>query len=187
MTGPTPATGLLLVASPGMSDPNFSGTVVLLLNVDDDGAFGVVLNRPGGTEVDTVLPGWSDSLAAPGVLFEGGPVGPDGAVALGALANPGEDPMDFQPVTESLVIVNLDGPAEEIAASLRGMRLYAGYAGWEAGQLEGEIARGDWFVVTSEASDVMRPDVEDLWREVLRRQPGELAWNATRPVDPEMN
>jgi putative transcriptional regulator len=68
-----------------------------------------------------------------------------------------------------------------------GMRIFAGYAGWGAGQLEGEIAGGDWYVVPALPPDPFRADQSDLWREVMRRQPGELAWHMNRPVDPELN
>ena len=187
MSGPSPAAGLLLVASPGLSDPNFADSVVLLLDTDGDGALGVVLNRPSGVAVADVLPGWVETLSDPGVLFEGGPVSTDGALAVGVLASPGVVPVGVRPVAEHLGIVDLDTPTELLDGSIVGLRVYAGYAGWGAGQLEGEISRGDWFVVPSRPTDVTRPDVADLWRDVLRRQPGELAWNATRPVDPEMN
>jgi len=183
----TPAPGLLLVASPALMDPNFADAVVLLLDADADGALGVILNRPSTVPVGEVLPQWCGALSDPGVLFQGGPVSTDGALAVAVLTRADDVPVGFRQVTDILGIVDLDTPTELTEGSLSGMRVYAGYAGWGAGQLEGEIARGDWFVVPATVADVTRSDVADLWRDVLRRQPGELAWNANRPVDPEMN
>ena len=85
--------------------------------------------------------------------------------------------------TGALGLVDLDTPVELVTGSLAGMRIFAGYAGWGADQLEAEIEEGSWYVVPGEAPDVFRDDPADLWRDVLRRQPGELAWHST--PDPE--
>ena len=82
--GPAEA-GSLLVATPALVDPNFAHTVVLLLDHDEDGALGVVLNRPSPVSVEEVLPGWDAVLAGPGVLFQGGPVATDSALAVAGL------------------------------------------------------------------------------------------------------
>ena len=71
---------LLLVASPELTDPNFSDTVILLLDTDENGALGVVVNRPSGVPVDSVLADWHDQVADPSVLFQGGPVSTEGAL-----------------------------------------------------------------------------------------------------------
>ncbi len=86
-----------------------------------------------------------------------------------------------------LGIVDLDAPLELVSGSLSGLRIFAGYAGWGAQQLRGEVARGDWYVVPGEERDVFRLDPGSLRRDVLRRQPGELAWHSTRPDDPALN
>lgn len=186
MTSPA-APGQLLVAAPDLTDPNFSDTVVLILDVDDDGALGVVLNRPSDVPVAEVLPSWRGLTSEPDVLFRGGPVSLDGALAVGILADRHDVPVGFRQIADELGLIDLDTPTELAAGAVEGMRVYAGYAGWGAGQLEGEIARGDWYVVPATAADVTRADVSRLRDEVLRRQPGELAWSANRPVDPEMN
>lgn len=179
--------GMLLVATPALVDPNFADTVILLLDVDAGGALGVVLNRPSPVLVGDVLAGWGDVVDEPEVLFRGGPVSTDGALALGRLADGGAAPVGFRPVFGEFGIVDLDAPVELVGSGLRDLRIFAGYAGWGAGQLEAEIAEGSWYVVPAEASDVFRADVRGLWRDVLRRQPGELAWHATRPADPDLN
>lgn len=179
--------GMLLVAAPTLLDPNFADTVVLLLDVDEDGALGVVLNRPTPVPVAEVLADWREVARDPQVLFQGGPVSPDGALAVG-LVPPGEGiPVGFRPVAGGLGLVDLDTPVELLDGGLWGLRIFAGHAGWEADQLRQEIAEGAWYVVPAEPGDVFRADPRDLWRDVLRRQPGELAWHATRPLDPTRN
>jgi putative transcriptional regulator len=182
-----PLAGMLLVATPALVDPNFADAVVLLLDVDDNGALGVVLNRPSGVPVNAVLEGWADVVAEPDVLFQGGPVGADGALAVALLRDPEDVPVGFRAVNGRLGLVDLDAPVELLEGSLAGLRIFAGYAGWGAAQLDGEIEEGSWYVVPGESWDAFRDDTTDLWREVLRRQPGEMAWHSTRPADPELN
>ncbi|MFC6153621.1 YqgE/AlgH family protein [Nocardioides yefusunii] len=189
--GPRVAPGMLLVASPAMTDENFVDTVVLILDVDDDGALGVVLNRPSPLLVATVMGEWAHLVAEPEVLFRGGPVGPDGAVALAMLRN-GEHALaggeeGFTSVLGPVGLLDLDTPLEDVGDSVVALRLFAGYAGWGPGQLQSEIDAGDWDLVPGEPQDVFGPESEHLWREVLRRQPGELAWRSTRPADPALN
>jgi putative transcriptional regulator len=178
---------MLLVATPVLLDPHFADAVVLLVEADDDGALGVVINRPSGVPVSQVLDGWGEVVDEPETLFVGGPVSPEGALAVGLLRAGNEAPTGFREFAGRLGLVDLDAPVEELDPALEGMRIFAGYAGWGAGQLETEIEEGSWYVVPGEAPDAFRSDTATLWRDVLRRQPGELAWNATRPLDPELN
>jgi putative transcriptional regulator len=179
--------GMLLLASPELVDPNFADTVVLLLDADEQGALGVVLNRPSPVPVVSVLADWGDLVAEPEVLFRGGPVSPEGALAVALVHDPASVPIGLRPVTDRLAIVDLDASATELDDAVDGMRIFAGYAGWGAGQLEVEIEGGDWYVVPALPPDPFRADQSDLWREVMRRQPGELAWHMNRPIDPELN
>lgn len=181
------ASGMLLVATPALQDPNFVDTVVLLLDVTDDGALGVVLNRPSQVLVADVLEPWSDVVAAPEVLFRGGPVGTDGALAVARLRDPDEPPVGWRPVAGPLGMVDLDTPAQLVDGSISAMRVFAGYAGWGVGQLAGEVEEGSWYVVSGEAGDAFRGETSGLRRDVMRRQPGMLAWHVNRPVDPDMN
>lgn len=178
---------MLLVAAPTLVDPNFAATVVLLLDVDSDGALGVVVNRPSAVLVGDVLDGWGDVVAEPEVLFRGGPVSTEGALAVGRLADPDDPPEGFRAVFGPMGVVDLDAPADVVGRRLAELRIFAGYAGWGAGQLEDEVEGGDWYVVPAEGSDVFRADPSELRRDVLRRQPGDLAWHATRPADPGQN
>jgi len=176
--------GCLLVATPALLDPNFARTVVLLLEHGEDGAVGVVLNRPSETAVGEVLPLWGDRAAEPGVVFVGGPVSPDGAICLGHLpaGEPGSD-WSFFDGRVSTVDLSL-GPAVASGATVR---VFAGYAGWSAEQLDVEIATGSWYVVDARIDDLFSTDPDDLWHDVLKRQRGDLAMVANFPPDPSLN
>jgi putative transcriptional regulator len=173
--------GQLVVATPDLADPNFAHTVVLLLEHNDEGAFGVVLNRPSDIEVAAALPGWEQLAAPPGVVFVGGPVQQDGVVALGAAGRDGSLP---KPVLPTVGVVDLEQDPVLATVELERIRLFAGYAGWSAGQLEGEIAEGGWFVVDADPADVFSDDPDELWLGVLRRQGGIFT---TVPEDPSLN
>jgi putative transcriptional regulator len=187
MDGMQLTSGMLLVATPALQDPNFVDTVVLLLDVTPDGALGVVLNRPTQVLVADVLEPWRDVVAEPEVLFRGGPVGTDGALAVAALRDPQDTPVGWRPVSGLIGMVDLDTPNELVDGSLAAMRVFAGYAGWGASQLEGEVEEGSWYVVSAHPEDAFRGDTSGLRRDVMRRQPGMLAWHANRPVDPDLN
>lgn len=178
---------MLLVATSSLQDPNFAETVVLLLDVSDDGALGVVLNRPTPILVADVLEPWREVVVEPEVLFRGGPVGLDGALAVGCLRDLDDAPVGWRPVAGLLGMVDLDTPTELVDGTLTALRVFAGYAGWSAHQLEGEVEEGSWYVVSGEAGDAFRGDPGGLWRDVMRRQPGTLAWHLTRPAEPDLN
>lgn len=178
-------TGRLLVATPVIGDPNFERTVVLVLSHGDDGAFGVVINRPSDTRVDEIAPEWSDHVVAPAVVFVGGPVGRDAVLGLARAEDP--PPSGFGPLAGSFGTVDLHAPPEPDTAPWTGVRLFAGSAGWTAGQLEDELAEGAWWVFDAADDDLLTPDPSDLWARVLRRQPGEVAWFANHAADPTAN
>jgi len=179
-------TGRLLVATPALKDPHFERTVVLLVAHEETGALGVVLNRATEVPVGEVLTGWEALAAQPSVVFEGGPVQPEAAICL-ARARPGTDPEGFSRVEGVVGTVDLSGDPDTLAGELDRLRIFAGYAGWGAAQLQGEVDEGSWYVVDGEPYDSFLDDVSSMWAAVLRRQPGELAFHATRPPDPELN
>ncbi|HKX75980.1 MAG TPA: YqgE/AlgH family protein [Acidimicrobiia bacterium] len=172
--------GQLLVASPLLLDPNFFRSVVLILQHDEDGAVGVVLNRPSTEPVVDHLPEWAPRLEGDGVVFLGGPVEPEVAIGVVRTTRPGQP----TPVAEVGMVDLGDDPA---AANSGPIRVYSGYAGWGSGQLEAELAEGAWVVVSAQAEDVFTPDPSRLWSEVLRRQRGSLALLASFPPDPALN
>lgn len=179
--------GRLLVATPGLEDPNFRRTVVLMVAHNDDGSFGLVLNRPVD-EVDLrqVLPAWAPLAAEPPLLFTGGPVEPSSALALGR-APDGPPASGWTPVVGDVGLVSLNEGPEDVALRIDRVRIFAGYAGWGAGQLEDELRAEAWFVVDALPADAFTPEPATLWREVLRRQPGKLAMFAFYPEDPARN
>jgi putative transcriptional regulator len=181
-----PATGSLLIAAPTMADPNFARTIVLLLEAGDGGALGVVLNRPTELEVADVLEPWAGLVASPGVLFQGGPVETDAALAVATVAAD-DDPVGWRRVFGSTGLVDLDAPVELLASAVSAVRIFAGYAGWGSGQLEAEIEEGAWYVVPAEPQDPFPHDPDRLWARVLRRQGGQLALLATMPAEPGLN
>ena len=183
----TPAAGMLLVASAEMNDPNFAGTVVLLLDVNPEGALGVVLNRPTPIPVDAALEGWEDMVSQPPKLFAGGPCEPNAALAVGRPTNPSEPPISFSKIADGLGMIELDTPPALIGTGLSGLRIFAGDAGWGAGQLDGELEEEAWYLLPGLADDVFRADHTHLRRDVLARQPGSAAWHANRPMDPSQN
>jgi len=191
MTDPeveTALTGRLLVATPTLGDPNFSRTVVYVLDHDESGTLGVVVNRPTTVPVGEVLPDWQQYTTDPGVLFQGGPVALDSALGLAVLPGIGDDePVGWRRVVDGLGLVDLDAPPEVLVDGMAGLRIFAGYAGWGSGQLEDELAEGAWYVVPGLAGDAFTAAPEGLWRAVLRRQGGDLAFVSTYPDDPTQN
>ncbi|MDX3849082.1 YqgE/AlgH family protein [Streptomyces sp. AK02-01A] len=186
MTEVSSLTGRLLVATPALTDPNFDRAVVLLLDHDEEGSLGVVLNRPTPVGVGDILASWGELAGEPGVVFQGGPVSLDSALGLAVI--PGaEGPLGWRRVHGAIGLVDLEMPPELLARALGSLRIFAGYAGWGPGQLEDELSEGAWYVVESEPGDVSCPRPESLWRAVLRRQRGELAMIATYPDDPSLN
>ncbi|MBD0292764.1 MAG: YqgE/AlgH family protein [Jiangellaceae bacterium] len=179
-------TGRLLVATPVLRDPNFHRTVVLILSHDDDGALGVVVNRPTGVPVVDILPSWQPVVTEPGVVFQGGPVSLDSALGLVAMIDASE-PLGVRRVHGRVGVVDLDAPPEVVQPGVSAMRVFAGYAGWSPEQLEAEISQGSWYVVDAEDGDAFSDEAEELWRAVLRRQQGPLALMATFPADPSLN
>lgn len=178
--------GRLLVATSAIDDGPFRRSVVYLLDHDEDGALGVIVNRPLDSDVEDLLPGWSSWVNAPGCLFDGGPVAMDSALAVGVVPNVAARPIGWRQMAGRVGLVDLDGPTPR-SGDFLGLRVFAGYAGWGAGQLEGEIGTGSWLVVDAIESDLMSPAPERLWREVLRRQRGDTQYWSNLPDDPGQN
>ena len=178
-------TGRLVVATPALDDPNFERAVVLILDHDEDGALGVVLNRASSVTVEDTLGDWAELAARPAVVFGGGPVEPTAVVALGATTSvvtpPGPAIMD------RIRLIDLDEDPVLTAAEVEQVRIFAGYAGWGPDQLEEEIQQGAWFPLEAEPGDVFNDDPAGLWHAVLRRQPDGLKLLATYPQDPSQN
>ena len=177
----------LLVASPALTDPNFSRTVVFVCMHNDDGAFGLVLNRPMFDEpVAEALPEWSFVATEPRVLFRGGPVHPPGGAALARISGRVPDE-GWTSLFANVGMFALERPAGEPVIDFTGLRIFSGYSGWTAGQLDQEVSDGGWFVVEAEPGDLFTSEPESLWRRVLKRQTAALAMFAFFPSDLRAN
>lgn len=181
--------GTLLLANTDLLEPTFRRSVIYIVEHNDGGTLGVVLNRPSETAVYNVLPQWAKLAAKPKTMFIGGPVKRDAALCLATLRAgvaatgvPG-----LRHVQGRMVMVDLDADPEPLAPVLEGVRIFAGYSGWTIGQLEGEIERDDWIVLSALPSDVLIESRVDLWARVLRRQPLPLSLLATHPIDVSRN
>lgn len=188
---PAPSAGALLLAGPSLEDPNFHRTVVLLLAFGaDEGALGVVLNRPNGVPVGELLPGWEDLAAEPRSVFVGGPVARDNVICLARLRPAMRDGFDgCAPVTdvERLATLDLHRSPSDMVEGVDGLRVFSGYAGWSPGQLEGEVEAGGWLILPGTLADVFAPDPDSLWKQVLRRGGPRTALYANAPPKLSMN
>lgn len=192
-----PMAGDVLVASILLADGVFNRTVVLVLDCDDQGALGVVLNEISQTRLDAVLPEWVSAVSRPQLLFHGGPVSPNGAICLASVAGAEEEPPGWRPLFVSadpegrgplrIGLLHLDTPIEIVTGAYRDLRIFAGYSGWAAGQLQAEIATGMWHVLEAAYTDIFGAEPLDLWRRVLRRQQSALALFSTWVEDPDLN
>jgi len=181
--------GRLLVATTDLLDPNFSRTVVLVLEHSPEGAVGVVLNRPSETPLEDGMPGWALLAAPPGRVFVGGPVEPDAAIGLGRVPSSRAGPSEGRPEPLFGEVCSIDLGSDPVLSvpDVEVVRVFAGYAGWGPGQLDAEVAAEGWFVVDRDDGDVFTSAPDVLWRDVLRRQSGPLRLLSTYPDDPAMN
>ncbi len=181
--------GTLLLANTDLLEPTFRRSVIYVVEHNDGGTLGVVLNRPSETAVYNLLPQWSKLASKPKTMFIGGPVKRDAALCL-AVLRVGADPHNvsgLRHITGRTVMVDLDADPETIAPFVEGVRIFAGYAGWTIGQLDDEIERDDWIVLSALPLDVLAGSRADLWGRVLRRQPLRWALLATHPIDISRN
>jgi putative transcriptional regulator len=178
--------GRLLVASPKIMDPNFRRTVVLMAEHSDEGAMGLVLNRPAQTTVAEAVPDL-DWLAGDGDegVWVGGPVAPGSVIVLAEFDDPGQAAMLLE---DDLGFVPADvADREGFADAVRRTRIFAGHAGWAPGQLEAELEEDSWIVEPAQRTDVFTADPDELWSAVLRRKGREYMLLATMPEDPTLN
>lgn len=175
--------GKLLISGGGLFDPNFRHTVVLVAEHDREGAVGVVLNRPSEVAVAEAVPPLADLVAPSEPLFEGGPVEPHQAVLLAQV----DDPRHLDvPVLGSVGFLTGE-VAGDLRSAIRRARVFVGYAGWGAGQLEGELEEESWIVAPPIASDPFTDAPDLLWRRVLERLGPRYALLSRMPFDPSMN
>ena len=176
--------GQLLVAGPALLDPNFHRTVVLVVEHEDQGAMGLVLNRPSPIPADQAIPELAGALADEETLWLGGPVQETAVVVLADFAG---SSLGSNAVRGDVGLVLPDADLEQVGEDVRRARAFLGYAGWGPGQLEDELERDDWIVAEFDPADAFTTDAEDLWATVLRRKGGQYALLASMPPDPSVN
>jgi len=199
----SPAAHRLLVAGPDLEDKHFRRTVVYLLEHNEQGSVGIVLNRPYNHPTVTrtvaeLLPMWQAAVNDPAVIFGGGPVEQSATRCLARItdaaagvdgpdAELGLDLPRFMPLGNHLAWVDLLAGPERYLGYAVNFRIFAGCAGWGPGQLTDEIAAGGWLVLESAPEDIFSAEPDTLWSGVLRRQPVPLAWLSTYPPNVMLN
>ena len=177
--------GKLLLAGPVLKDPNFDRTVVYIAEHSEDGAMGLVLNRPSEAPVVDAIPDLTWVADSDELVYVGGPVAPNGVIVLAEWDDP----------SQAVVLVDDDlgfvpGDVEDtdaLAGAVRRARVYAGHAGWGPGQLEDELAEEAWIVEAPLREELFSDDPDGLWAAVLRRKGREFALLSTMPPDPSLN
>jgi putative transcriptional regulator len=175
--------GHLLIAGPSLVDPNFWRTVVLVGEHSEEGALGVVLNRASDAAVDETVPELTILADDLGHVHVGGPVQPSAIVVLADFLEPER--------AASLVLDSVGFLPAEVdpttLGELKRARVFAGYAGWGPGQLDGELEEGSWIIEPALPEDVFTSDPDALWSDVLRRKGGPFGVLALMPPDPSLN
>jgi putative transcriptional regulator len=176
--------GQLLVAAPSLLDPNFRRTVVLVGAHSEEGAMGVVLNRPSEVTVGEAVPQLEQAVGELETVYVGGPVQPSSIVFLAEFLDPSPAGL--------LVLGRIGFPApeadiDELSDAIARRRVFAGYAGWGEGQLDEELDQGDWIAQPARPEDVFTQDPDELWSKVLARKGGAYALMARMPLDPSVN
>jgi len=176
--------GQLLVAGPALLDPNFWRTVVLVVEHNEEGALGLVLNRPSETSVGEAVPQLETLLDPDERLFIGGPVQPSAVIVLAEF----EEANDAALLAfDDVGVLGTSSSPDELTAGVRAGRAFLGHAGWGPGQLDSELERGDWILEPARLGDAFSNDAGGLWSEVLTRKGGSYALIARMPADPSMN
>jgi putative transcriptional regulator len=176
--------GQLLLASPSLFDPNFRRTVVLVTEHNDEGAAGLVLNRLSATAVVEAVPDLAPLVPEEEPVYVGGPVQQSAVLVLAEFEDT-EDAAEL--VVDNVGFVPGDGDFELLSVGTRRARVFAGYAGWGAGQLEAELEQSSWIVEEADGFDLFPEPETDLWGALLRRKGGIYRVVALMPEDPSLN
>ena len=176
--------GELLVAAPALVDPNFRRAVVLVTEHSEEGAMGLVLNRATEASVEEATPELAGLVQPDAVVHVGGPVQPHAVVVLAEFDDP---TVAAHLVLADVGFVPAGADLETLGGATRRARVFAGYAGWGAGQLESELEDEGWIRARARVDDLFAPDPDELWGAVLRRKGGRFALVARMPLDPSLN
>ena len=176
--------GQLLVAGPALLDPNFWRTVVLIVEHNEEGALGLVLNRPSETSIADAVPQLQELVDPDEHLFIGGPVQPSSVIVLAEFEDAGDAALI---AFDDVGVLGTGSSPEDLTVGVRSGRAFLGHSGWGPGQLDGELERGDWILEPATLQDAFSADPGSLWSEVLTRKGGSYALVARMPADPSMN
>ncbi len=176
--------GKLLLATPALFDPNFRRTVVLVGEHGEEGAMGLVLNRPSPVTVGEAVPSLGDVVGEDAVVYFGGPVQPETVLVLADFEDPGSA---ATLVVGDVGFASSDGDLALLAERTRRARVFAGYSGWGPGQLEAELEEESWLVEPAEGHDLFPSPGDDLFASVLRAKGGTYRLLALMPEDPSRN
>ena len=176
--------GQLLVAAPVLLDPNFLRSVILIAEHNEEGALGVVLNRPSEATVGDVVPDLASVIGLDDPVFAGGPVQPGGVLVLAEFDDPTAAAL---PIDGNLGFVALDSDLGSLGSGTRRARAFAGHAGWGPGQLDGEFEEEAWFGAPFSREDAFTDEPDELWSRALLRKGGAYALVARMPLDPSVN
>ncbi len=176
--------GQLLIAGATLPDPNFARTVVLICEHSEDGALGLVLNRPGELVVGESAPELAILTGEDAIIDQGGPVQPDALLVLAEFDEPSHAGIS---IIGNVGLVGDGSEIDELPLLTQRVRIFAGYAGWGPGQLDAELERDDWFVAPAGVDDIFNPDADELWSRVLSRKGAHFALVARMPIDPSVN
>ena len=175
--------GSLLLAAGGLFDPNFRRTVVLIAEHGEEGALGLVLNRPAKVRVQDATPLLSGLVEPEAPLFVGGPVQPEAVLVLAEFT---DAVFADRPVVGAVGFAD-PGLDPTLVQGIVRARVFAGYSGWGPGQLEGEMGESAWIVEPALPDDVFTFEPERLWTSVLRRKGGGYRMLSLMPDDPSSN
>ena len=196
-----PRAGDLLVATPRLVDPNFDRTVVFVIEHQEAGTLGVVINRDSEISCAAAVPRWAPRFSDGAAVGLGGPVEPQGLLALGTTLAPpaAREPRPssstgessdasgiWRSVARGVGLVDLTADPSELDTEVVAVRIYGGHAGWGPGQLRGELEAGCWWVFDAVPSD-LTADAAALWYDVLARQAPPACLLSQYPDDPAHN
>ena len=189
---PQDFTGKLLIAMPGMGDPRFDHSVVYLCAYSDEGAMGLIVNRPTHVSVSQALSQHFELPSSEHFLFNGGPVEEN---ALLILHNSTDFDQEHEPVVPGVFVGTSPDIFDRVTESMNEpdgdfrFRIYSGYSGWGAGQLEFEMSRGDWFILPATAEFIFRSDPYEVWEDVLAalQRRHRIVPESDEPASPEWN
>jgi putative transcriptional regulator len=176
--------GKLLLASPTLEDPNFLRTVVLVAEHTEEGAMGLVLNRPADVTVADSAPELEELVDGREPIYVGGPVQPTAVIVLAAFTDPGAAGLL---ISDDVGFLSAQLDLAESREATQRTRVFAGHAGWGPGQLDEEMEREDWIVEAPRPDELFATDPHALWSDVLTRKGGTFALVARMPVDPSVN